>query len=80
MGGPCSVGAGIGGCRDRGCPAFTAPCIQTRGLPLGLAGALQKVRLARQCFKERQASMLELQLLASLEHRNVLGLHEAWWV
>ncbi|KAL6756189.1 NimA-related protein kinase 9 [Haematococcus lacustris] len=39
---------------------------------------LKKVRLARQSFKERQASLLELQILSSLRHRNVLEFVEAW--
>ncbi len=37
----------------------------------------QKVRLARQSHKERQASLRELQLLCSLCHRNILSCKEA---
>lgn len=48
------------------------PCKQN------LCVLLQKVRLARQNFKERTASLRELQLMASMHHRNVLAFREAW--
>eukprot|EP00197_Chlamydomonas_leiostraca_P007982 CAMPEP_0202864508 /NCGR_PEP_ID=MMETSP1391-20130828/4721_1 /ASSEMBLY_ACC=CAM_ASM_000867 /TAXON_ID=1034604 /ORGANISM="Chlamydomonas leiostraca, Strain SAG 11-49" /LENGTH=739 /DNA_ID=CAMNT_0049544255 /DNA_START=99 /DNA_END=2318 /DNA_ORIENTATION=- len=44
----------------------------------GTRHVLKKVRLARQSFKERSASLRELQLMASMQHRNVLAFREAW--